>query len=84
MAGEALIASVVIPTADDGSDGDQLVHVASDPRQQLANLDSRHARLDRIEFAADLGRSIRLDLIHVLVRRASAHVDHDDGLVLPS
>ena len=50
----------------------------------LANVDSRDVGLDGLKLAADLGGSVGLEFVHVLVRGAAGHVDHDDGLVGPA
>ena len=49
-------------------------------RHQLADFHARDVRLDRLELATILHRRLRLQIIHVDVRRGAAQVDHDDGL----
>ena len=67
--------------ADDRADRHELVHHSRNPREQLADLDPRHVRLDGLELAADLARRIRLDIPHVLMRRPARQEDVDDRLV---
>jgi hypothetical protein len=44
-------------------------------------LDARHAGGDRGELAADFGGGVHLQVVHVLVGRPAAEVDHDHGFV---
>ena len=60
---------------------DALVHDPRHPRHVLADLQARDVRADRPELAADLRRRVHLHVVHVLMRRRAAHVDHDHGLV---
>ena len=55
--------------------------IVGEPRQVLADLDAGDVRGDRLELAADLGRGVRLEVEHVLVRRPAGQEDHDDRLV---
>ena len=50
-------------TTDDGC----LVHHASKLRKDFANLDAWDIRFDGLELPANLTRSLRLDVPHVLV-----------------
>src|SRR5262249_54287572 len=47
----------------------------------LADLDAGDVGLDRLELALELGRGLRLEVVHVHVRRAARQVDHDGRLV---
>ena len=55
--------------------------IAAILREQFADFDARHVRLDRLELAADLGRGVGLQVPHVLMRRAAGQEDIDDRLV---
>src|SRR5437868_4062677 len=81
MAGAALIAGVVVAAADDGADRHGLVHDASQIGKQLADFDAGNGGWNRIELATDFGGRIDLEVVHVLMRRATAEVDHDQRLV---
>ena len=63
--------------ADDG----QLVEHAGLARHVFANLHAGHVGLDRPKLAAILHGGVRLEVVHVHVRRAAGQVDHDGGLV---
>ena len=80
-AGKALEGFMPILGSDDGPDGDQLVHVACQSRQQLANFNTGHTGLDGVEFTANLADRLHLQIIHVLMGRSSRHVYHDHRLV---
>src|SRR5207248_4401251 len=67
---------------DQRADEDELVGHAGDARDQLADLDPRHVRGNRVELPADFARRLGLDVPHVHVRRTAGQVDIDDGLVL--
>ena len=67
--------------SDDGPDGDQLVHVARQTRQQFANFNTGYTGLDGVEFTANLAHRLHLQIIHVLMGRPSRHVNHDHCLV---
>jgi hypothetical protein len=44
----------------------------------FAHVDARHARADRPEFAAILGRGVRLHIVRFHVRRPARQPDEDD------
>ena len=66
--------------AIDRAERHQFVHDPRQPGQVLADLDAGHAGRNRPEIAANFGRSLHFQVEHVLVRRGSAQVDHDDRL----
>src|SRR5258706_16458956 len=49
-------------------------------REVLADLDAGHVGLDGVELAAEFLRRVRLEVVHVHVRRAAGQVDHDGRL----
>ena len=61
----------------------QLVGMPSQQRQVLADQDTRHARGNRRELAADLRGRIRLHVPAVLVSRRAEHEQHDARLGTP-
>ena len=67
--------------AVDAPQHDALVHDPRHPRHMLADLQARDVRVDRPKLAADLRRRVHLHVVHVLMRRRTAHVDHDHRLV---
>ncbi len=77
----ALEGGVLAGRADQRVHEDELVGHGRQPRKMLADTDSRHLGRNRRKLPAHTGRSIHLDIIHVLVRRTARQVDHDDGLV---
>ena len=58
----------------------QLVGPLGQLRKVLADLDARHARGDRLELAADLGRRVGLQVPGVLLRRPAPHEEQDAAL----
>ena len=58
-----------------------LVGDCRQPGQVLTDLYARHVGFDRLKLAANFSRGFHLQVVHVLVRRRAAHVDHDDRLV---
>src|SRR5262249_27260355 len=46
----------------------------------LADIHAGHRGTDRLEFTANLAWRVRLEIVHVLVRRATRKVDHEGGL----
>src|SRR5262249_42988903 len=58
-----------------------LVHACGELREHFADPDTRHAGVDRLELAADLDGRLGLDVPQVLVGRAAAEEDVDDGLL---
>ena len=79
VAGHALVGGVRILCSNHGPHQHQLVHDPGQPRQVLADMDSRDFGLDGLKLTADLRGGVGLDFVHVLVRRAAGHVNHDDG-----
>ena len=65
---------------DDGANAGELVPHAGLQREVFADLHAGNVGLDRLEFAAEFGRSVRLEVVHVHVRRAAGQVNHDGGL----
>ena len=63
------------------SQRDALVHDRRHARHVFADLDAGHICRDRLELTANLRRCIHLQVVHVLMPRRAAHVDHDDGFV---
>ena len=57
------------------------IHHLGHPRQMLANLQPRHRRGDRIEFAPNLSRGILLEIEHVLVAGATRQKNENNRLV---
>jgi len=72
------MARVIIASADDGADRHQLVHVAGEVGQKFANLNAGNAGANGIELAADFDRGIDLDVVHILMGRPTAAVNHDN------
>ena len=62
--------------ADDG----QFVRDLRLEREKLADVHAGDVCLDRLELAAVLDRSVRLQIIHIDVTWPAVEVDHDDGL----
>ena len=54
-----------------------LVHLAGQPRQVLANLDARHAGGDRLELAANFGRRLGLHIPEVDMAGPAEQKDED-------
>ena len=81
VAAQADVRRMLVPRPDQRADDSELIHHLREPRHQLADLYSGHVGRDRLEFPANLGRRIRLEIEHVLVRRPSRQVDHDDRLM---
>ena len=67
--------------AERADDGD-LVGDGGGARQQLAEVDARHGRLDRLEFAADFGGRVRLGVERLVLRRPALEPEEDDVLRL--
>src|SRR5262249_10987414 len=66
------------------ADDRQAVHEPRLERQNLTDLDARHAGRDRLERSTDVYRSVRLGIKRVDVARGAAQEHHDDppvGLV---
>ena len=80
-AGHALKSGVGPLAADDRADDRAAFHPRRQPGKHLADLDARHVRADRLEFAAHLARGVGLQVPHVLMRGAAAEEDVDEGLV---
>src|SRR5439155_11106828 len=66
----------MIDRADQGA----AVQPACGPRQMFANLDAGDIRGDRLELAANLNRSRRLQVEHVLGGSAAVKVKQEDVL----
>ena len=49
-------------------------------RQVLGDLNTSHVRIDWVERAANLFRSIRLEVKRIQVRRTTVEIDEDAGL----
>ena len=81
VAAQADVRGMLVPRAHQRADDRELIHHLREPRHQLADLYSGHVGRDRLEFPANLGRRIRLEIEHVLVRWPSRQVDHDDRLM---
>src|SRR6267142_2051571 len=75
------MSGMVVLAADDRANRHELVHDPREVREQLTDFNARHGSRNGIELAADFRRSIDLDLIHVLMRRPTAQVDHDQRLM---
>ena len=71
---------MVARTTNNGPDQRELVHHSRGERQKLADLNARDVRIDGRKLTANFQRRIRLEIHHVLVRRATRQEDHDDGL----
>src|SRR5260370_42360816 len=65
---------------DRGDDG-ELIHHGRDFGKHLADLDAGDVGRNRLELAADLGRSLGLDFPHILVRRSPPAEDIYDSPV---
>ena len=79
--GQALKCRVVTDRADERANRDQPVHHLGHQGEVLADLDPRHARIDRLEFAANFRGSVHLQIEHVLMRRATWQENHDNCFV---
>ena len=58
-------------------------HLIGDPGLQghvLADVEAGHVGLDRLELAADLGRRLGLQVVHVELGGTAIQPDHDDAL----
>ena len=44
----------------------------------LTNLNAGDGGVNWVKFATDFGRGIHFEIVHILVRRGTAHVDHND------
>jgi hypothetical protein len=71
---------VVIVLVGAGADEADLVHHLRHVRQQLADLQPRHARGDAAVFAADLLHRVRLEIEGVVVRDPATKKDEDHRL----
>src|SRR5580704_5378061 len=63
-----------------GSDQRATVHHPSDLWQQFTNLYARHAGVDRLELTPNLGRSQRLEIKQVLMRRTTKEIQKNHRL----
>ncbi len=79
VAGHDQRVGVLVHRAEGADDG-QLVPHAGLQGEVLADLDAGHVGGDRLELAAELLGRVRLEIVHVHVRRAAAEVDHDGRL----
>src|SRR5207248_1444629 len=76
--GHALKGVVPVGGADDRANDRAAVHDSRKLRKDFANLNSRNLRVDRRKLAANLCRRVKLQVEHVLVRRATPQEDIDD------
>ena len=67
--------------AHQGPDRRNAIHPPGNPRQVFAHVYAWQVRTDWLEFAADIGRGLRLQVHRVLVGGATCQVDHDHGFV---
>ena len=58
-----------------------LVHDRCQAGHVFTDIDARNIGVNRFKFASDLGRRIHLQVVHVLVPRSTAHINHDDRFV---
>jgi hypothetical protein len=65
--------------ADERADENELVGGSGKLWKVLANVDARQAGGNRLELAANLSRSVGLEIDHVHLRRAAVEMDIDDG-----
>jgi hypothetical protein len=65
-----------------GTNNGQLVHDPGLLGQVLTDANTGHVRVDRPEFAADLGGRIRLQIVHVDVAGTARQPDQNDGLAI--
>ena len=72
----------IIAETDQRADDRQFVGHAGQLWHQFANLNARHIGGNRLKLAADLGRSIRLEIIHIEMGRPAGQQHHDDGFGL--
>ena len=80
-AGEALEGIVIASGTDERADDGELVHHPGDSRHKFADFDAGDIRGDRPKFSPHFARGIRLEIDHVLMRRAPRQVDHDHRLL---
>ncbi len=80
-AGEALEGVVPVVAIRHGADQRAAIHHLGEARQMLGDLETRNIGGDGLEFAADLGRRIHLQIEDILMRRAARQEDHDHRLV---
>ena len=64
----------------DAADERQFIGDPGLQRHQLRNVKARNVGLNRLELAANLGRRLRLEVVHVEVTRPAVQADHDDRL----
>src|SRR5262245_10980090 len=74
------LAVEMIVGRDERPDHRQLIPHAGLQREVFTNLHARNIRLNRLEFAANLGWRFRLEVVHVEVRRAAPQPYHDARL----
>jgi hypothetical protein len=65
---------------DQGAHHGEFVPHAGLHGKVLANLHAGNVGLDRLELAAELGRRVGLEVVHIHVRRTAGQVDHDGRL----
>ena len=64
--------------ADDG----KFVHHRGHLWEQFADFNTGNVRLNGIKFAPNLGRSLSLQIPHILMWRSTRKKDHDDRLMI--
>lgn len=77
----ALVRSMFIPQANDGSNQAALVHAFCQFRKQLTDFNARYIGSDGLELAAYLRGGVHLQIERILVRSAAAEVNLNNGLV---
>ena len=70
-------ASVIRIRVRQAAENRELVHHLRRLWQDVTNLDSGNGRIDRFKVAADLGRSIRLQVPHILLRHSADQKQED-------
>ena len=80
--GQDVVRIVAVVFVRVGADQRGPVHDLGDLRQQFADLRPGNRAGDRLQLAADIGGSLRLEVEHVLMGRASEEVDQDHRLGL--
>ena len=67
IAAHAHVGIVLVGTAVERANDGELVHHAGKARQVLADLDAGDVGGNRTEGAADLGRRVHLEIVHILM-----------------
>lgn len=81
MARHALVAVVRVSSPNHTPNERKFIRRLCNLGQVLADIDPGYVRVDRLEWPADLRRSVSFEIEHVLMRRTATEIDHNQGLV---